>query len=143
LKNHKKFKGVPFILETKSKEMDQFRGVDLEDSWIINWYFDKNKKSLVINLEASLWPESPYYEAPKPGEYTCYKKSLLIFESVESVEGLALVSEVKGNQDLDGSVDYGNIYGLRKDENTFRFETDFAEIAVKCGSLMFFIEKTK
>ena len=50
--------------------MEIFKGIDLNDSFVLSWYQGTNE--LTFELEASIWPESTYYEKPKPNEHTCY-----------------------------------------------------------------------
>ena len=58
-------------------KMEMFKGIDLNDTFILSWR--RNGSELRFDVEASIWPESKYYEAPKPDEYTCYKPAILTF----------------------------------------------------------------
>ena len=85
---------------------------------------------LIFDLDASLWPEHPNYEVPKPNEWTCYKRSQLVFSGVRSASGLLSVSEVRGYTHPDGSVDFGNIDSLSEIPNGFNIIGDFGDVIV-------------
>ena len=106
--------------------MDFLKGIDLQDSFVLGWSY-KNK-TLVLNLEFSIWPESEYYLSPKADEYTCYRKGSLTFLNVSDVKGLIEQPEVKGTQDLDGSIDYGNIDYFEHNHPFFKIVSSFGNI---------------
>lgn len=113
-----------------------WKGVDLEDSWILSWYHDSEHAQLVFKIDASLWPGHPAYEEPLPGEHTCYKPARLIFDAVVEVNGLPPVDEVNPMIGPDGSVDYGNIEGLRTSESgTYAFTIELRDISVGAGKI--------
>jgi len=110
-----------------------FDGVDLEDSWVLGWYVDAGRNRLVFELEASLWPGHKYYVPPPPAAHTCYKRVRLIFERVAGIVGLSPMDAVKPQVDPDGSIDYGNIEGLRQTgEGAYKLGGDFGEVSIKC-----------
>ena len=115
-----------------------FYGVDLEDSWVLGWHFNSSQNQLVFDLEFSLWQGNKHYETPLHGEYTCYKRGCLIFDEITSIHDLLPMNAVKPTIDPDGSIDYGNIEGLRHiGEGIYKFggnvAKDFGEVSVKCG----------
>lgn len=87
--------------------MKIFNGIDLNDSFIISWHQSSN--SLLLNLEASIWPTSENYSTPKEDEWTCYKPATLIFEGFRKVIGLVPMQNAPSSVDKNGEVDYGNI----------------------------------
>jgi hypothetical protein len=108
-----------------------FDGVDLEDSWVLGWHFEAARNRLVFDLEASLWPGHASYVSPAPDEHTCYKRALLIFESVANIDGLPTVDTVKPYIDPDGSIDYGNIEGLHHaGGGVYELGGDFGEVSI-------------
>ncbi|MCY7375258.1 MAG: hypothetical protein LH472_04720 [Pyrinomonadaceae bacterium] len=110
-----------------------FDGVDLEDSFILGWYFDFAVKKLVFDLEVSLWQGNKYYTPPVNGEYTCYKRGTLVFDDVQSIDGLLPMDSVKHTNDIDGSIDYGNVESLRcESDDTYKVDGDFGEVSVHC-----------
>ena len=117
-----------------------FDGVDLEDSWVLGWHFNSSQNQLVFDLEVSLWQGHEHYDTPLPGEYTCYKRGCLIFDDVTSIHNLLPMDAVKPTIDSNGSIDYGNIEGLRHiSEGIYKFggdvAKDFGEVSVKCGDV--------
>src|SRR5687767_10843547 len=94
-----------------------WEGIDLEDSWVLGWRRYPEHAQLVFTIDASLWPGHPAYEQPPPSDHTCYKHARLIFDGVVEVNGLPAMDDVKPITDPDGSIDYGNIEGLRRLQN--------------------------
>ena len=86
---------------------DPLYGVMIEDCFVFGWRIEND--SLVVDLLFSLWPGNPFYEEPKPDDWTCYKRGKLIARKVEIIEGLRTMSDVQRIKDLDGSVDYGSL----------------------------------
>jgi hypothetical protein len=91
-------------------QIKAFKGIDLNDSFILSWKVSSN--NLAFEVEASIWPESIYYQEPVADEYTCYKQASLVFENTEKITGLLNQESVKPTEDPDGSLDYGNIETL-------------------------------
>lgn len=56
-------------------EIGLFEGIDLNDSFVLTWSFGQH--NILIELEASVWPESKYYANPKTHEYTCYREAII------------------------------------------------------------------
>ena len=111
------------------RDMPEFAGVDLEDSWVLGWSMDVEGKRLSFDVEASLRPGHPAY-APRPDEWTCYRQGTLRFEGVSRVIGLLTMEEAESTVDPDGSRDFGCMYELRFDGNHFRFAGDMGDVAV-------------
>jgi hypothetical protein len=116
-------------------ELEIFKGINLNDSFVLSWSLERSRLSIYI--EASIWPESKYYSKPKKNEYTCYKKAVLSFVGVESIEGLKPIDTVHSTTDLDGTIDYGNIDSLLKTSSGFEIEGDFGSVRIKGGELKF------
>ncbi|SEI13863.1 hypothetical protein SAMN05660691_04137 [Rheinheimera pacifica] len=115
--------------------MGVFKGIDLNDSFVLDWSSEKNR--LCFELIASIWPESKYYVEPKLNEYTCYRKATLQFVNTVSVTGLRPKSAVISSIDPDGSMDYGNIDTLQVVDNGFELTGDFGYIKISGGELRF------
>ena len=116
----------------------EFKGIDLFDSFVLNWSYKPT--ALELGLEVSIWPESQYYNKPKPDEFTCYRKAILRFENIGSISGLLEMENVKPSIDPDGSKDYGNIEHLFQDETGFDLHGDFGEVRISGGKLLFLVQ---
>jgi hypothetical protein len=117
------------------QELEIFKGIDLNDSFILNWKHGKD--FLTFEIEASIWPESQFYIEPKLNEYTCYRKATLSFINIESLIGLKLLVESPSFIDADGSVDYGNIDSLQLTSDGFSIQGDFGSVHIKGGAIEF------
>jgi hypothetical protein len=123
-------------------ELVLFDGIDLGDSWVLDWSRDEAGKQLIFDLDVALWPEHPAYEFPLPGEHTCYKRGRLIFDEVVYVNGLPSVQEVNPITGPDGSIDYGNIEGFRSSgDGTYDFSIELREVRVGAGRIRLEIDQ--
>jgi hypothetical protein len=104
-------------------EMGCFRGIDLNDSFVLSWAHGERDLSFV--LEASIWPESEYYQTPKAGEYTCYRPAVLRFTNCKRISGLLEMEEARASTDASGEIDYGNIDTLKRTKSGFQLAGDF------------------
>jgi len=116
-------------------QIEIFKGIDLNDSFVLNWSHENDLLS--FELEASIWPESEHYTTPKIDEHTCYRKATLEFLGVKKVSGLKPKESVRSSTDPDGSVDYGNIDGLRAIADSFLLVGDFGSVNIQGGELRF------
>jgi len=120
------------------KELKEFSGIDLNDSFVLSWNHDCN--NLVFELVASIWPDSKHYEQPKNNEYTCYKPAKLSFNNFVVLSGLLEMSDVTPFTDADNEKDYGNIDSLVSNDSGYTVEGEFGEVSISGGSMRFEIE---
>ena len=120
--------------------MEIFKGIDLNDSFVLSWRSEGNELS--FDVEASIWPESRYFESPKTDEYTCYKLAVLTFKNVKGIKGLLEMSQVKPSVDPNGEKDYGNIDALQENNDGFLLEGDFGSVSIIGGEINFEINET-
>jgi len=120
--------------------MKIFEGIDLTDSFVLSWR--QSPTEILFNLEASIWPQSEYYEEPIDDEITCYKPATLIFKNVDEVSGLLEMSEVRPFSDASGEKDYGNIDSLEQINNGYRVVGEFGSVLINGGSVLFEISET-
>ena len=116
-------------------ELPEFKGIDLQDSWVMSWRYSDSRLSFV--LEASIWPGSEHYETPKVNAHTCYKPAKLIFEEVSGIKGLLKMSEVRPSLDPNGEKDFGNIEDLETKTNGFRISGEFGTVELVGGKMRF------
>ncbi len=116
-------------------ESEKFRGIDLNDSFVLGWSHEG--KSVMFELEASIWPESNHYLPPKPNEYTCYRRATLSFENVSECTGLLSMNSAPKSTDATGEVDFGNIDSLQILSNGFSIEGDFGAVNIIGDKLEF------
>ncbi|MFL0811457.1 MAG: hypothetical protein K6L76_13645 [Agarilytica sp.] len=116
-------------------QIEMFKGVDLNDSFVLNWSCENDY--LTFELEASIWPESEHYNAPKKDEHTCYRKATLEFIGVKNISGLKPKESIQSTTGPDGSVDYGNIDDLKVLDGSFLVVGDFGSVVIQGGDLRF------
>jgi hypothetical protein len=110
-----------------------FVGVRIDDCWVMGWSVSPGK--FVLEIEASLWPGHPAYEAPQPDEWTCYKRAELVFEGVASVQGLVRQEDVSPHSNPDGSKDYGSIDSIDAFEGGYRVVGEFGDVTLTASEL--------
>ena len=123
------------MIDMDWRQLEDFKGIDLNDSFILSWEQSINKLS--FELEASIWPESMFYTKPPANQYTCYRKATLSFAEIEGVVGLISMDLARYSTDPDGSIDYGNIDSLIVTANGFNVVGDFGEVIITGGVLSF------
>ncbi|UZH09801.1 MULTISPECIES: hypothetical protein [unclassified Halomonas] len=114
-------------------ELELFNGIDLNDSFVLGWQTEDQRLS--FDLELSIWPASEYYTSPKDGEYTCYRRAVLVFDQIERYRGLLSMDEAPRSTDASGEIDYGNIDRLVVRGNQYIVEGDFGRVEVQGGGL--------
>ena len=108
-------------------EIDIFKNVDLQDSFVIGWKC--SDETFFVDVEASLWPGHSDYEAPKEGEYTCYKKARLLFRNPTNIVGLLPMGEVEPNEVMEGEIpDYDTIEDFEIGNGQFRLTGSFGDV---------------
>lgn len=113
--------------------LEIFKGIDLNDSFILGWQAEGQRLS--FDIELSVWPASEYYENPKEGAYTCYRRALLVFDQIEKCSGLLSMDDAPRSTDASGEIDYGNIDRLVVIGNRYIVEGDFGQVEVQGGDL--------
>ena len=121
------------LIQTDSNDLITPQGIDLSDSFILDW--KKGDSEFEIEIELSIWPESPYYSKPLPNEHTCYKKGKINFYGLKEILGFVALESVSPNIDPDGSKDWECIYDFRKENERFKFRTEFTNIEISCSGL--------
>jgi hypothetical protein len=116
------------------RNMAEIQGVDLNDSWVLSWA--ETEDELVFQIEASLLPGHVEYTEPREGEWTCYKRATLSFIGKKRADGLRPMAEVSPTTDPDGSVDYGCIDALqRNDDGSYLLCGDFGDVTIESDGL--------
>jgi hypothetical protein len=116
-------------------ELTVFKGIDLNDSFILSW--NQTSDKVEINLEASIWPQSAYYIKPKSNEHTCYRRATLTILGAVRVTGLLPMDTVKPTTDPDGTKDYGSIDSLTQSPNGYCIAGEFGLVQISGGKLEF------
>lgn len=75
------------------RQLREFAGVDLAQSFILSW--SVRAGTLLIDIDLFLCPKHPFYERPRPAEKVCIRPARIEFRNCESL--------VHGNE-ADGGV---------------------------------------
>lgn len=118
----------------------RLKGIDLEDSCLMGLEMDWEGQRLTLYLDFSIWPPSAFYEKPKPGEWTCYKRGVLVFTNVRELIGLPDLENISPSVDPDGSMDWGNLEGLCMDSEWVGMYLCESEVRFKTDEMVFRLE---
>ena len=99
----------------------------LEDSYVLS--VREAEGSLVFELEAVLTENHPKYKKPQEGEMHCYRKVLLRFLNVDSIEWLD--RRFMAYKDASGEFDYGNIDSFVSCDGGYELTSDWGRVAIK------------
>lgn len=123
------------VLDMNWTELEEFTSIDMNDSFVLDWLLTETE--LTFQLEASIWPDSEFYQTPKSNEHTCYKSAELKFSGFSKVTGLKSMSQSHASKDPDGSIDYGNIDTLIKTNIGYELTGNFGNLQIQGGSFVF------
>lgn len=117
-------------------EIDIFRNIDLQDSFVIGWKC--SDETFFVDMEASLWPGHPDYEAPMKDEHTCYKKARLLFRKPSNIEGLLSIDQIDANEVTEGEIlDYDTIESFEIGDGRFRLVGAFGDVTLSADDWAF------
>ncbi|UOK36226.1 hypothetical protein MJP36_17095 [Pseudomonas palleroniana] len=100
-----------------------------EDSYVLS--IDDVAGSLIFELDAVLNSNSPQYEEPKNGEQYCYRKVLLRFFNVDSIEWFD--RRRMGFVDSTGDLDHGNIDSFVRVDGSYTLSGDWGRVIIRGG----------
>ena len=121
-------------------ELETFKCVDLQDSFVIGW--NNYDDVFFIDMEASLWPGHPQYETPNKDEYTCYKKARLEFRNPKNINGLLTMNKVKPNMAMnDELTDYDEIEIFELGEYEYHLVGSFGDVTFIATSWDFKVDR--
>lgn len=104
--------------------------IELWESYVLGWRKDGDTVS--IELEAVVLPEHPEYEKSTPDLWACYKRAVLHFFGVQSLQGFNNLVANKPAVDAAGEKDFGHI-----EEFQFTRTGDFIFSIELAGTLRF------
>ena len=105
-------------------ELPGLEAVYLEDSWVLRIHGDRHR--LRFWLDLVLLEVHPLYRPARPNEQHCYRRAVLIFEDVRSIEW----DEVRFDpaKDATGEVDFGEIDAFVLEGSTYRLEGNWGVV---------------
>lgn len=103
-----------------------FEAVYFEDSFVLD--ITSSKKEITFTLEIVLQESHSLYETPKQNEQYCYKKGLLVFKNIQSVEWNKEID--KNFTDLAGEKDLGNIDEFKLNDKVYELSGDWGILKV-------------
>lgn len=65
------------------RTLREFADVELDKSFILSWHVEGG--TLLIEIDAQLAEEHPFYEKPRPAEKVCIRPAVIEFPYCESI----------------------------------------------------------
>jgi hypothetical protein len=88
---------------------------------------------VTFSLDLALTDKHPDYAPPKPDEYLCYRRGVLVFSGVTRLAWLDQHS--RRPHDASGEVDYGNVDSMTWDDGTYRLEGSVGTLEIAARSV--------
>ncbi len=111
---------------TNYHELDEFKDVLLEDSFVIG--IKESEFEISFSTELVLLENHLMHKSPKIGERYCYQDADIIFGNVRHTEWLEKSNS--GFTDANGNVDYGNIDTFQFSSRGYYLEGDWGRIII-------------
>lgn len=114
---------------TDWRELREFRGVELEASYVLAWQVEED--ALVIEIDLCLAPEHPFYEPPRPSEKACIRPAVIEFPGCTAIEAPGSRS-AGGAAEAAAALDVGRIGGFaRVGEGSYRLTGRFGTVDIR------------
>jgi hypothetical protein len=113
--------------EVPYHELPGFEGYYFEDGWVLGVY--PSDRQFVVEIEAVLTRRHPEFGPPKPGEMYRYRRVAVRFPNVRRTDWIEPLT-LRGNQDPDGWIDYGNIDFFTRAGDVSHLGGEWGEVAV-------------
>lgn len=107
------------------RDFPGFKFFYLEDSFVLSITVSD---CVLFYVDAVLLRGHPNYTSPKPGEFHCYSKQIITFASVKRKQWLTELMIPR--EDLDGSIDYGNIDSFFERDGVYLLEGEWGALSI-------------
>ncbi|MEU5779463.1 hypothetical protein ABZ819_40045, partial [Streptomyces venezuelae] len=105
-----------------------FESVCLEDSYVLDITVQPSVLSLQLDL--LLLPGHPEHGASMPGDRACFRRATIVFSAVRDLHWTGQ-SVVKPAIDASGTLDFGSVDSLVRDEDNYELQGDWGTILLK------------
>jgi len=114
---------------TDWRDLREFRGVDLEASYVLGWKVKEG--ALVVEVDLCLAPEHPFYEPPRPSEKACIRPAVIEFPGCTQV-AVAGSPAAGSPAEAASRLDLGRIGGFaRVGEGGYRLTGRFGTVDIR------------
>ncbi|WP_406458436.1 hypothetical protein OG782_36190 [Streptomyces sp. NBC_00876] len=105
-----------------------FEFVRLEDSYVLD--ITIHPGVLSVRLDLMLLPGHPEYGAPFPGDRACFRQATLAFSHIRDLHWTDQ-GVVKPAVDASGTLDFGSVDSLTRDDDNYEVQGDWGTILLK------------
>lgn len=112
---------------TDWKQLREFAGVDLLQSFILSWHVES--ETLMVDIDVLLLPDHPFYEKPRPAERVCIRPAIIEFPYCDLLqhESSATTTPLETVETLQ----LGAIKGLRRiADGRYEISGDFGTVFI-------------
>ena len=115
---------------TDWQQLREFKGVDLTGSFVLSWHLER--ALLRLDVDLSLLPQHPFYEAPRRPGRACYHAAFLEFPACTSLARHDAGGDGRPLTAAAGELGPGRIEALRRtSEGGYEIHGAFGEIAIR------------
>lgn len=107
-------------IETTSnswRELREFKGVDLSESFVLSWLL--SGEVLRLDIDLCLLPSHVFYESPRPAEKACYRAAVLQFPACTLLRRQGGSDAVQTAAEVAATLGYGKITYFRRVSDGF------------------------
>ncbi|WP_053849211.1 hypothetical protein [Streptomyces sp. NRRL B-24085] len=108
-----------------------FEYASLEGSYVLD--ITVRPAVLSLQLDLLLLPGHPSYGAPLPGDRACFRQATIVFSPVQELHWTGQ-GVVKPAIDASGTLDFGSVDSLTRDEDNYRLLGDWGTILLKSST---------
>lgn len=124
--------GTPGATEetTDWRELREFRGVDLGESFVLSWRIEDG--SLRLDVDLCLLPQHPFYEAPRPSQRACYHAATIEFPGCSGLAAKHRPGAGTPPSPVANELGLGRIAGLKRtSDGVYRIRGAFGEVEIR------------
>ena len=123
------------------RELREFKGVDLSESFVLSWLLSGDVLRLDIDL--CLLPSHVFYESPRPAEPACYRAAVLQFPACTLLRGQGSTDAEQAAEDVAATLGHGKIANLRRvSEGRYEIHGRFGKVEIAADRPILNIRQT-
>jgi hypothetical protein len=115
---------------TDWRELREFRGVDLDESFVLSWRIEGG--SLRLDVDLCLLPQHPFYETPRPSRRACYHAGIVEFPACSALDARNRDGAARPPSQVANELGLGRITGLKRtSDGVYEIHGAFGEVEVR------------
>jgi hypothetical protein len=114
------------------RELREFKGVDLSESFVLSWHL--SGEVLRLDIDLCLLPSHVFYESPRPAETACYRAAVLQFPACTLLRRQDSTDAAQTAAELAATLGHGKITCFRRvSDGRYEIYGRFGEVELAAG----------